>query len=227
MKLKAAKAAFPYTVPILASFLFLGMTYGILMYSKGFSFLYPMFMSMTIFAGSIEFVAVNMLLGAFNPFEALMTTLILNARHLFYGIALLDKYKNTGIMKLYLIFGSCDETFSINYTADIPQDIDQKWFYFFVTVFNQIYWVTGATLGGLFGGMISINTKGLDFVMTAMFVTIFLSQFIKEKNHTSSYIGLIIPFLCLIIFKSSFMIPSMILILFILTIIGWKRGFKQ
>ncbi len=128
--MKAFKSAFPHTVPIFAGFCFLGMTYGIYMNVSGFSFWYPMLMSLTIFAGSVEFVAVNMLLGAFNPLQALAVTFMINARHLFYGISMLDKYKGTGIKKFYLIFGMCDESFSINCSADIPKDVDKGWFMF-------------------------------------------------------------------------------------------------
>ena len=115
--LSALKCAFPYTIPIFAGFWFLGLTYGIYMNVSGFSFVYPMVMSLLIFAGSVEFVAVNMLLGAFDPLQALVMTVMINARHLFYGISMLDRYKGTGWKKFYLIFGMCDESFSINYTA--------------------------------------------------------------------------------------------------------------
>ena len=186
VKMKALKCAFPHTIPIMTGFLFLGMSYGIYMHVSGFSFWYPMLMAMTIFAGSVEFVCVNFLLGAFNPLQAFIVTLILNARHIFYGISMLDRFKGMGWKKIYLIFGMCDETFSVNYTADIPKDVDSGWFMFFVTLLNQIYWVLGATLGGLFGSLITFNTEGLDFVMTAMFVVIFLEQYLKDKNHLSS-----------------------------------------
>ena len=149
----AMKAAFPYTIPIFAGFWFLGITYGVYMQVSGFSFWYPMLMSLTIFGGSLEFVAVSMLLSAFAPVQTLVVTLMLQARHLFYGIAMLDKFKGTGWKKVYLIFGMCDESFSINCSAEIPTGIDRGWFMFFVTVFNQIYWVTGATLGGLLGAL--------------------------------------------------------------------------
>lgn len=128
---KALKAAFPKTIPIFAGFWFLGLTYGIYMNVSGFCFWYPMLMSLTIFAGSAEFVAVNMLLGPFNPLLALAMTVMINARHLFYGISMLDKYRGTGWKKFYLIFGMCDESFSINYTAQIPEDVDPGWFFFF------------------------------------------------------------------------------------------------
>lgn len=209
VKMKALKCAFPHTIPIMTSFLFLGMSYGIYMHVSGFSFWYPMLMAMTIFAGSVEFVCVNFLLGAFNPLQAFIVTLILNARHIFYGISMLDRFKGMGWKKIYLIFGMCDETFSVNYTADIPKDVDSGWFMFFVTLLNQIYWVLGATLGGLFGSLIMFNTEGLDFVMTAMFVVIFLEQYLKDKNHLSSYIGLSVSLLMLIFFGAdNFMIPA-------------------
>jgi len=217
-KIKALKAAFPHTIPIMTGFLFLGMTYGIYMNVSGFSFWYPMLMSMTIFAGSMEFVTVSMLLGGFHPLEALTMTLMINARHLFYGISMLDKYKGTGVKKLYLIFGMCDESFSINYTANIPEDVDKGWFMMWVTVLNQFYWVLGSTLGGLFGSLLKFNTEGLSFVMTALFVVIFLEQWIKEKNHTSAVVGIVLSVLCLVIFgKDSFIIPAMFSILVVMT----------
>ncbi len=220
MKAKALKAALPSTIPIMTGFLFLGLSYGIYMNSCGFSFIYPMLMSMTIFAGSMEFVTCNMLLGAFAPFQAFVMTLMVNARHIFYGISMLDRFKGLGPKKIYLIFGMCDETFSINYTANIPDDVDKGDFMFFVTLLNQFYWVFGATLGGLLGSLIKFNTKGIDFVMVAMFVVIFLEQWLKDKTHINSLIGLVISVVCLIIFKAdNFILPSMICILAVLTLI--------
>ena len=207
---KAFLCAFPHTIPIFAGFWFLGMTYGIYMNVLGFSFWYPMVMSLIIFAGSIEFVAVNMLLGVFNPLQVLAMTLMINARHLFYGISMLDRFRGMGWKKIYLIFGMCDETFSINYTAEIPPDVDLGWFMFFVTLLNHFYWFFGATLGGIFGGLIHFSTEGLDFVVTAMFVVIFLEQWLKEKNHTSSLTGLGISLLCLAAFGAeNFILPAM------------------
>lgn len=217
---KAALAAFPHTIPIFAGFWFLGLTYGIYMNVSGFSFWYPMLMSLTIFAGSMEFVAVNLLLGAFNPFQAFVMTLMINARHLFYGISMLDKYRKTGLKRFYLIWGMCDESFSINYTADIPKDVDDGWFMFFVTLYNHFYWFFGATLGGIFGSLLHFNTEGLEFVMTAMFVVIFLEQWLKEKDHRSALLGIFLSLLCLIAFGSkNFMIPAMLSILGILTLL--------
>lgn len=216
---KAFKFAFPKTLPIFAGFWFLGMSYGILMRVKGFSFVYPLLMSMTIFGGSLEFIAVSMLLSTFAPLQTFLVALVIQLRHLFYGVSMLEKYKGTGWKKPYLIFGMCDESFSINYSTEIPEDIDKGWFYFFVTLLNQIYWVTGATIGGLLGNLITFNTEGLSFVMTAMFVVIFLDRWLKEKQHISSVIGLGVSLLCLVIFgKDSFMIPTMICIVVMLTL---------
>ncbi len=221
MKLiNALKAAFPHTIPIFAGFWFLGMTYGIYMNVSGFSFWYPMLMSLTIFAGSMEFVTVSLLLGAFDPLQALVMTLMINARHLFYGISMLEKYRGNGLKDIYLIFGMCDESFSINYTAEIPVGVDKGWFMFFVTLLNHFYWVFGATLGGIFGSLIHFNTEGLDFVMTAMFVVIFMEQWMKEKNHASAYAGIVISLLCLLAFGAeNFMIPAMTGILGVLTLL--------
>ncbi len=214
------EAAFPHTVPIFAGFWFLGLTYGIYMNVSGFSFWYPMLMSITIFAGSMEFVTVNLLMGAFDPLQAFVMTLMINARHLFYGISMLDKYKGTGWKKFYLIFGMCDESFSINYTADIPENCDKGWFMFFVNLLNHFYWFFGSTLGGIFGSFIGFNTEGIEFVMTAMFVVIFMEQWMKEKNHTSSLLGLGLSVLCLAAFGADdFILPSMIAILAVLTLL--------
>ena len=216
---RAFSAAFPHTIPIFAGFWFLGLTYGIYMNVSGFSFWYPMLMSLTIFAGSVEFVTVSLLLGAFHPLQALAMTLMINARHMFYGISMLNKYRGNGWKDWYLIYGMCDESFSINYTADIPKNVDRGWFMFFVTLLNHLYWFSGSTLGGIFGSLIHFNTEGLDFVMTAMFVVIFLEQWMKEKNHTSAVFGIGISLFCLIIFgPDNFMIPAMAGILFILTL---------
>lgn len=216
---KALKAAFPYTIPIFAGFWFLGIAYGIYMNVSGFSFWYPMLMGLTIFGGSLEFVAVSMLLSPFAPVQTLIMTLMIQARHLFYGISMLDKYKGMGWKKFYLIFGMCDESFSINYTANIPEDVDKGWFMFFVTLLNQLYWVSGAAIGGILGSFITFDTEGLDFVMTAMFVVIFLEQWFKEGKHYTALIGIVASVVCLVGFGAdSFMIPTMLCILCLLTV---------
>ena len=215
---RSFRAAFPQTIPILAGFLFLGMAYGIYMNVQGFSFVYPMLMALVIFGGSLEFLAVEMLLSPFAPLQVLLVSLMIQARHLFYGISMLDKFKDMGWKKFYLIYGMCDETFSINCTAEIPEDCDRGWFYFFISLLDEFYWFLGATLGGILGGLLRFNTEGLDFVMTAMFVVIFMDQWLKEKHHFSAWIGLIASVACLLIFGAdNFLIPTMICILVALT----------
>jgi 4-azaleucine resistance transporter AzlC len=218
MKKKAFRAALPYSLPICIGFLFIAMSYGFLMRSRGFSVFYPMAMSAFIFAGSMEFVAVELLLSAYAPLHAFLLTLMVNARHLFYGISMLEKYKGMGWKKPYLIYAMCDETFSVNYTAEIPEGADRGWFYFFVSLLDEFYWFLGATLGGILGGLLRFNTEGLDFVMTAMFVVIFMDQWLKEKHHFSAWIGLIASVACLLLFGAdNFLIPTMICILVALT----------
>lgn len=226
MKLRALKAAFPNTIPIMAGFFFIGITYGIYMRASGFPIIYPTIMSIIIFGGSLEFVAVEMLLSPFAPVSVFMMALLIQARHLFYGLSMLEKYKNTGFKKLYLVYGLCDESFSINYTANIPDDVDKSWFYFFVTILNQSYWVIGATTGALIGSLFKFEIKGISFVMTAMFVVIFLDQWMKEKIHISAFIGIGASLICLLIFgPNSFMLPTMIVILAILAI--FKKPFSR
>ena len=182
MRYQALKAAFPYTIPIFSGFWFLGLAYGIYMRTSGFSFVYPMIMSALIFGGSLEFVAVEMLLSPFAPVQVLIMTLLIQARHLFYGISMLEKYKGLGWKKFFLIFGMCDETFSINYTAAIPEHVDRGWVLFFVTLLNYVYWVSGATIGGLAGALLKFDTSGISFVMTAMFVVIFLELWLPSSG---------------------------------------------
>lgn len=219
MRRKALKAAFPCTIPIFTGFWFLGLTYGIYMKVSGFSFVYPMLMSLLIFGGSLEFITVEMLLSPFAPLQVFIMALLIQARHLFYGISMLEKFKGMGWKKFFLIFGMCDETFSVNYTAEIPEDVDKGWFMLWVTFLNQFYWVSAATTGGLIGSLLKFDTTGISFVMTAMFVVIFLEQWLKEKNHVSSLVRIAVSVLCLIFFgEDSFMLPTMAAIVLLLTL---------
>ncbi|MBQ8612115.1 MAG: AzlC family ABC transporter permease [Oscillospiraceae bacterium] len=211
--LRALAAAFPQSIPIMTGFLFLGMTYGILARSAGLSFWHPALTSTVVYAGSMEFLTVGLLTGAFAPLNALALTLLVNARHLFYGISMLDKYRDTGAFKPYLIFGLSDETFSVNCSAELS-GIDRKWFYFFVTLLDQLYWMCGVWAGAAFGSLVQFNTEGLDFVMTAMFVVIFINQWKKEQDHTASLLGLGLSLVCLLVFGAQdFVLPAMLALL--------------
>ena len=178
---------------------------------SGFSFWYPMLMSLTIFAGSMEFVAVNLLLGSFDPFQAFVMTLMINARHLFYGISMLDKYRGLGWKKFYLIFSLTDETYSLVCAARPPRDVDPAAFYFWTSLLNQCYWVAGSILGGLLGQVLPFDTTGVDFAMTALFVVIFTDQWLTRKNHVPALVGIGVSVLCLLLFgPDRFIIPAMV-----------------
>lgn len=219
-KIKALKAAFPHTIPIFTGFIFIGIAYGVLMESKGYGFLWSLFFSMVVFAGSSQYVAITFLTSAFNPVYALLMSLMINARHLFYGISLIDKFKDAGKLKPFLIYGLCDETFSVVCSAEPPEDVDKNWFMFFITLLNYSYWALGSMLGGIIGSMVTFNTKGLDFVLTALFVVIFIGQWKSQKYHRPALTGVICSLICLIAFgPNNFIIPSMIAILSVLTIL--------
>lgn len=211
--LKSLKAAFPYTIPVLIGYLFLGTSFGVLLTSSNFPIYYAPLMSITIFGGSAQLVGVEMLKSPFNPISTIMMTMIINSRHIFYGISMLDRYKNIGIKKIYMIFGLTDETFSINSSTMPGENIDIGWFWFFITLLNHLYWILGGIIGALLGTFIKINYKGIEFVMTALFVVIFIEQWEQHTNHLPAILGLIISFLSLIIFNSeNFILPALIFI---------------
>lgn len=222
-KIKALKAAFPYTIPVLTGFIVLGFAYGVLMSTKGYGPMWSFLMSAIAFCGSMQFVAITLLTTVFNPVQALLLSIMVNARQLFYGISMLDKYKGTGKLKPFLIYTLCDETFFTNYTIQPPKEINTNYFYFFVSLLNYAYWSLGSLFGGLIGNMITFDTKGLDFVLTAFFVVIFINQWKSVKKHFSAIVGVISSTLCLIVFgASNFIIPSMLVILLVLLIFRRK-----
>jgi 4-azaleucine resistance transporter AzlC len=217
--LAAMKPAFVKTLPITTGFLFLAIAYGFYMQRMGFSFWYPTLMAMTIFGGSLEFVTVQMLLSPFAPIQSFLMALMIQARHLFYGISMLERYKNTGWKKFFLIFFMCDETFSLIYTTPVPKGIDKNWYMLWISFFDYASWVLGAALGGLFGSLLSFETKGIDFAMTAMFVVIFVEQFLNDTQHLTAYIGFAAAIICLLVFgPNSFIIPTMLGILAMVTL---------
>lgn len=216
----ALRYAFPASLPIMAGYGFLGLTYGIYMHELGFNFLYPMLLAITVYAGSAEFLLGNMLLGSFLPLQTFLMVLMVNARHLFYGLSMLDRYKGLGWKKFFLIYGMSDETFALTSTVKVPQGVDKGWYLLWITWLDETYWVLGATMGGLIGPLLHFDLRGLDFVLTAMFTAIFADNWMREKDHTSSLSGLMITGLCLIIFgPDRFIIPSMVVILILLTLL--------
>lgn len=216
----AARAAFPHTIPILTGFLVLGVAYGIYMKALGFSPLVPILISLFVFAGSMQFVAGSVLTGAFAPVSTFFLTLMVNARHLFYGVSMLEKYRGLGAKKFPTIFWMCDETFSVTVSADIPEGVDKGWFYFFVSLFDYSYWVLGTALGAVLGQFIPFDTTGVDFAMTALFLVILVGQWEKEKSHISTVGGLVISLVCLVLFGADhFIVASMIGIVLFLTLL--------
>lgn len=225
---RALLAAFPYTTPILAGFAFLGFAYGVYMNVMGFPFYYPFLLALVIFGGSLEFVAVSLLLAPFAPLATFLLALLIQARHLFYGLSLFDTYRGLGWKWFFLIYGLCDETFSIVFTAKrrLPKDVDRGWFMLWITWLNEGYWVLSALLGGLVGGMLPFDTTGLGFVMTAMFVVIFLEQWLHESCHATAMLGILAAGGSLALFGAqSFMVPAMVIIL--LALLLARRPLEQ
>ena len=219
MKKSALKAAFPLTIPVMAGYLVLGFGFGIYLESNGYHFGWALLMSLTIYAGSMQYVAVSLLTGGASLITAALMTLMINARHLFYGISMLDKYKNTGRKKGFLIFQLTDETYALVCSAKTPDGVDKSWFYFFISMLNQLYWVTGSVLGALLGAAIPFNTTGIDFAMTALFVVIFIEQWLTSRQHLPALIGLAASLVCLLTFgPGNFIIPSMIAIMAVLAL---------
>lgn len=222
MSIKKAtfKAAFSHTIPVLAGFLVLGAAYGILMDSKGFNVIWTILTSTFIYAGSMQFVAVAMLASGFNPIAGFLMTIMVNARHLFYGISLLEKYRGLGRLKPYFIFSLTDETFSLICSANPPEHADRRLFMFYISALNHIYWIMGSFIGSILGGMFQFNTKGIDFVLTALFVVIFLNQWKGTTNHLPAILGVSGAVFCRFIFGAKdFIIPSMIVILLMVTVL--------
>lgn len=215
---KTIKNAFISTIPVLTGYLVLGFGFGIILKSSGYGILLALIMSLFIYAGSMQYVAVGLLTSGASWIVAAFTTLMVNARHLFYGISMLDRYNGTGKRKPYLIFALTDETYSLlcNENQKIEEE-QKKNYYFFVSLFNHIYWVLGSVIGALIGTIVNFNTEGIDFALTALFITIFVEQWLSSKKHFPAIIGVCVSVICLIIFGSEkFLIPTMIIILLLL-----------
>lgn len=205
--------AFRRSLPVMAGYVVLGTGFGILLETKGYGVWWALAMSAFIYAGSMQYVAIDLLAGGASLISAAVMTLMVNARHLFYGISMIDRYKETGKKKPYLIFSLTDETYSLVCSGDVPEGVDQKKYFFWVSLFNQCYWVAGSLLGALLGSFLNFNTAGIDFSMTALFLVVFIEQWKSTTNHLSALAGVGISITCLFIFGADqFLIPSMILI---------------
>ncbi len=220
MDKKTAKTAFFDTIPVMTGYLFLGIGFGIIMQQNGFGLGWAAVMSLFIYAGSMQYVGVGLLTGGAGLVTAALATLLVNARHLFYGISMINAYKGTGKKKPYLIFALTDETYSLVSREQLPQGVDRNSYFFLVSLFDQCYWVAGTVLGSMAGSLIPMNFEGIDFALTALFVTIFVEQWLSSKDHFPAIVGVVSAAACLLLFgPDTFLIPTMILITAIFVLI--------
>lgn len=225
MDIKTAKTAFLDTIPVMTGYLFLGIGFGIIMQQNGFGLGWAAAMSLFIYAGSMQYVGVGLLTGGSGLVTAALATLLVNARHLFYGISMINAYKGTGKKKPYLIFALTDETYSLVSREQLPQGVERNAYFFLVSLFDQCYWVAGTVLGSLAGSLIPMNFEGIDFALTALFVTIFVEQWLSSKDHFPAIVGVVSAVVCLLLFgPDTFLIPTMILITAIFVIAHRKQG---
>ena len=215
--LTALKAAFPVTVPVMTGYLCLGMAFGVLMKTNGYGPFWAGLMSLMCFAGSMQFVTITLLTTAFDPVQAFLLSVMVNARHIFYGLAELDKYKGLGKVRAFLIFALTDESFSLVTTVEPLEGVERKDFYFWISFLNYLYWAGGSIVGGLVGSLITFDTTGMDFALTALFVVLFMEQVKKKENRPAGLIGVGCTVLALVLFGAdNLVIPAMILILLVL-----------
>lgn len=204
--------AFRRTIPVLIGYLFLGIAFGILLQSAGYNFIWATLISVFVFAGSMEFALVGLLSGGVSLLTTAVMTLSINSRHIFYGLSFIEKFKSMGKRGLYMIFSLTDETYSLLCSTAVPSDLDEKKTLFLIAVLNQLYWVCGSALGGLIGELIPFNSTGVEFAMTALFVVIFVEQWLESKNHVPAFVGALCGVLCLIFFgPDKFILPALII----------------
>ncbi|MBO5006955.1 MAG: AzlC family ABC transporter permease [Clostridia bacterium] len=222
------KMAFVSTIPIFAGYIMLGIGFGILLSEKGYGPVWALFMSIFMFAGSMQYVGVDLLASGASLISSAVMTVLVNARHLFYGISMIDKYRGAGAKKFYMIFGLTDETYSLLCEAKVPDDVDRHTYSFFVTLFDHFYWITGCVLGAVIGTVVPFEFKGVEFVLTALFVSIFTEQWLSTKDHVPALIGAVSTAVCLVIFGSeNFLIPSMLAIIASLSVLKFIRKDKK
>lgn len=220
---QAFRKAFPYTIPVLTGYLFIGIAFGVMFAEKGYSFLWAMLMSLMVYAGSGQYLAVNFFVPGVSFLNVIAMTLMVNIRHIFYGISLLDRFHQMGKKRWYMIFGLTDETYSLLCTTKVPKGVEEEKFLFAISLMNQSYWIIGSAIGGIAGALIPFNSEGIEFAMTALFVVIFVEQWMEEKNRIPELLGVAAAFVCLQIFGvDGFVLPSMILITLVL-LLGRKK----
>ena len=217
---KAFRPAFTATIPVLCGYLFIGFAFGVMLRDIGFGSIWSFFCSLSIYAGSGQYLLVSLLAAKASLVTVAVMTLLLNCRHIFYGLSFLETFHEMGRRKWYMIFSLTDETYSLVATTPVPDGVDKGWFYLFISMLDHVYWIIGCTFGALFGSLVNFNTKGVDFVMTALFIVIFTDQWLNSKNHIPAITGVICSVICLLLFgPDRFIIPAMLSILTILTLL--------
>ena len=228
MNRKTMKYALKQSLPVMAGYLVLGMGFGILLKTKGYGVAWAFFMSLFIYAGSMQYVTINLLAGGATILSAALMTLMVNARHLFYGISMIERYRNTEPYKPYLIFGLTDETYSLVCSGTVQEGVDEKKYFFLLTLLNQSYWIIGSVVGSLLGSLITFNTAGIEFSMTALFLVVFVDQWKSVKDHIGAVVGVGVSVACLLIFGAeNFLIPTMIAITVILTVLRKRLSIQE
>lgn len=220
MNRASLKRAFLATIPVMSGYLAIGIGFGIVVQSRGYGILWSAAMSTFIYAGSMQFVALELMGSGAGLLTAALTTLMVNLRHVFYGLSMLDRYKNAGKARPYLIFALTDETYSLVCMPTGLEPEEEKHFFILVSALNQIYWVGGSILGSVLGAVLPFSTEGIDFALTALFVSVFVEQWLSVKEHSPALLGLGISLLCLLLFgPDAFLIPAMLLIIAALSLI--------
>ena len=214
---QAFKKAFPYTIPVLTGYLFIGIAFGVMYAEKGYSFVWVILMSLLVYAGSGQYLAVNFFVPGISFLQVIFLTFMVNVRHVFYGISLLEKFNKMGKSRWYMIFSLTDETYSLLCTTKVPQGVAEEKFLLAIALLNQSYWVIGSAIGGLAGSLLPINSEGIDFAMTALFVVIMVEQWMEKQNRPSVVIGLVCGLVCRLVFGAdNFILPTMICVMVIL-----------
>ena len=217
---KTAKYALARSLPVLAGYLVLGLGFGVLLAAKGYGVGWAVAMSALIYAGSMQYLAVDLLAGGASLVTAALMTLTVNARHLFYGISMVERYRAVGPAKTYLIFALTDETYSLVCSGAVPDGVDQKRYFFLVSLFDHLYWIIGSALGALVGAALPFDSTGIDFSMTALFLVVMTEQWRTSKDHRPALVGLGVSLVCLWVFGASdFLIPAMVGITVVLTLL--------
>ena len=221
------RKAFLKSLPVMAGYVVLGIGFGILLRNAGYGVLWSAAMAVLIYAGSMQYVGISLLAGGAGILTTILTTVMVNARHLFYSISMIDRYKNAGRYKPYMIFALTDETYSLLCDGETPDPEYADLYRFLVSLFNHLYWITGCILGSLLGAVLPFSTAGIEFSMTALFIASFTEQWLRTKDHIPAITGLLATFLCLIVFgPENFLIPAMLLITLILTLLRGRLGRK-